>query len=335
MTNIKDVAKLSGVSVATVSKVVNGYPNVAPRTREKVLKVIKETKYFPNSVARGLVKGRSMALGIFLTPGMVSHPYFANVLAGMEEALKGYGYDLIYMAQVAWGDSEYSFVRHCMSRNVDGVVVFGFQRHDLNLDELIDEEIPTIFVDIDMNGRRAGYVCSDNQNSIEQAVDYLYDLGHRNIAFLAGFLDSFVGRMRHEGYLQALEKYNLPYREELIGMTDFTKNSGFSAMQKMLKQNDLPTAVVCSSDMSAIGAIDAIREAGYSVPDDFSVIGFDDIPLVEYLSPPLTTIRQNKELIGKQAIEQLIAIIENKDLIPPTIEIPTELMIRGSCKPLK
>lgn len=334
MTNIKDVAKLSGVSVATVSKVVNGYPNVAPKTREKVLKVIKETKYFPNSVARGLVKGRSNALGIFLTPGMVSHPYFANVLAGMEVALKGCGYDLIYMAQVAWGDSEYSFVRHCMSRNVDGVVVFGFQRDDLNLDELIEEEMPTIFVDMDMKGRRAGYVCSDNQHSIEQAVDYLYELGHRKIAFLSGMLDSFVGRMRHEGYQQALQKHKLPYKDEFVGMTDFTKESGYDAMQKLLKQNELPTAVVCSSDMSAIGAIDAIRSAGYSVPDDFSVIGFDDIPLVEYLSPSLTTIRQNKELIGKQAIEQLIAIIEDKNLVPPTIEIPTELMVRGSCKAL-
>jgi LacI family transcriptional regulator len=331
VTNIKDVARLCEVSVATVSKVVNGYPNVAPKTREKVLRVIKETKFFPNSVARGLVKGRSMALGIFLTTGM-SHPYFSSVLMGMEQSLKVSGYDLIYMAQVSWDDSEYSFVRHCMSRNVDGVVVFGFQRDDMNLDELIKEEMPTIFVDMDMVGKRAGYVCSDNRQGIRMGMDYLYQLGHRKIAFISGYLESFVGKTRFEGYRSGLQDYSLPYINEYVKTGDFSKEKGYESMKELLQCSNLPTAVICSSDMSAIGAIEAIREAGLSVPEDISIIGFDDIPLSEYVIPAITTIRQNKEFIGQEAVTQLIAMIDNVNYSPPSVEVPTELIIRDSCR---
>lgn len=330
MTKITDVAKLCNISVSTVSKVINGYPNVAQKTRDKVNKVIKETQFFPNSVARGLVKGRSMVLGIFLTTGM-AHPYFVNVLSGMEQSLKGSGYDLIYMAQVTWDDSEYSFVKHCKSRNVDGVIVFGFQREDLNLDELIKEEIPTVFVDLDIQGRRAGYVCSDNRQGIQTGMEYLYHLGHRKIAFFTGPIESFVGKSRYEGYRSALQEFSLPFLEEYVQTGDYSKESGFNSMKILLSCSDQPTAVLCSSDMSAIGAIKAIQEVGLSVPHDFSVVGFDDIPLSEYVNPPITTIRQSKELIGKQVIEQLVAMIHEENYSPPSIEIPTELVIRQSC----
>lgn len=195
---------------------------------------------------------------MFLITGL-SHPFFSNVMVGLEDALKKTGYDLLYLAQIDW-NPDYSLVRHCMSRNVEGVLIFGFQRNDLNFDEMIQSGIPTIFIDLDIIGRRAGYVTSDNIESIKTSVRYLHELKHRKIAFVTGQLDSYVGKLRFEGYRQAIQELGLPYLSEYISMGDFTKESGYKAMKDFLQLKDRPTAIVRSSDMSALGIMDAAKE---------------------------------------------------------------------------
>jgi LacI family transcriptional regulator len=332
-TNIRDVAKAAGVSVATVSKVLNGYTTVNENTKERVLQFVKEMQFRPNSAARSLVGRRSMTIGIFLTTGL-AHPFFTQILAGMEQALKAKGYDLIYLAQLSW-NREYSFVRHCQSRNVEGVVVFGFQHEDMNFDELIESGIPTLFIDLDVRGGRAGYISSDNLEGTRQAVNYLAGLNHRRISFLSGNKDSYVSRHRLEGYRAGLARAGLDFREDYVAEGDFTRETGYVAMGKLLALPEPPTSVICCSDMSAVGAMEAIRDAGLSVPEDISVIGFDDIEIASYVRPALTTVRQDMITIGRRSVELLDDLIMDKKLPPPEEIVPTELIVRESCGPAR
>ncbi len=330
---IRDIAKAAGVSVATVSKVLNGYPSISDKTKQKVMRIVKETRFRPNHAAQQLVGQRSKTLGVFLTNGL-THPYFLNILSGMDQSLKAKGYDLLYLAQVSW-NKEYSFVHHSMSRNVEGVVVFGFQRSDMNFEELLDAEIPTMFIDLDFNGKRAGFVSSDNKDAIKRAIRYLRDLNHQRIALIAGLSDSYTGKLRYEGYKSGLEEVKLPFRSEYVAASDFSKESGYGAMKKLLSLDERPTAVICCSDMSAIGAMDALHDSGLSVPKDMSVIGFDDIEIARMVRPALTTIRQDMQTIGRITIELLVDMINDKAFPPPVAIVPTELIVRDTCGPAK
>jgi LacI family transcriptional regulator len=332
-TNIRDVAKAAGVSVATVSKVLNGYTTVNVKTKEKVLQIVKDMRFHPNSAARSLVGRRSMTIGIFLTTDL-AHPFFTQILGGMELSLKSKGYDLIYLAQLSW-NKEYSFVRHCQSRNVEGVVVFGFQHDNMNFGELIESGIPSVFIDLDVKEGRAGYISSDNLSAARHTVQYLTGLGHRRISFLSGIMDTYVGRLRLEGYLAGLDNADIPYREDYVAEGDFTKETGYVAMQKLLSLGECPTAVICCSDLSAVGAMEAIQDAGLAIPEDISVVGFDDIEIASYVRPALTTVRQDMRTIGQMTIELLDELINNEQLAPPEVIVPTELIIRDSCGPAK
>ncbi len=328
-TNIRDVAKAAGVSIATVSKVLNGYTTVNEKTKERVLQFVKDMQFHPNSAARSLVGRRSMTIGIFLTAGL-AHPFFTQILSGMEQALKTKGYDLIYLAQLSWS-KDYSFVRHCQSRNVEGVVVFGFQHENMNFDELIQSGIPTVFIDLDVREGRAGYISSDNEAATERTVQYLSGLQHNKISFLSGNKDAYASRHRLQGYRTGLEQAKLPYRENYVVEGDFTRETGYLAMKMLLALPEPPTAVICCSDMSAVGALDAIREAGLAVPEDISVIGFDDIEIASNVRPALTTVRQDMMTIGRRSIELLDELINDEALPPPEEIVPTELVIRDTC----
>lgn len=332
-TNIRDVAKAAGVSVATVSKVLNGYTTVNEKTKERVLQFVKEMQFHPNSAARSLVGRRSMTIGIFLTTGL-AHPFFTQILSGMERALKSMGYDLIYLAQLSW-NKEYSFVRHCQSRNVEGVVVFGFQHDEMSFVELIESGIPTLFIDLDVREGRAGYISSDNHKGVQGAVRYLSGLNHRKISFLSGTKSSYVCQHRLEGYRAGLADEGIPYREDYVVEGDFTREKGYQVMNELLALPEPPTSVICCSDMSAVGAMEAILDAGLSVPGDISVIGFDDIEIASNVRPALTTVRQDMITIGRRSIELLDELINDEELQPPEAIVPTELVIRDSCAPAK
>ncbi|MBB6670303.1 LacI family DNA-binding transcriptional regulator [Cohnella nanjingensis] len=330
---IRDIAKVAGVSVATVSKVLNGYTTVSKATRENVMRIVTDMQFRPNTAARSLVGRRSMTLGVFLTTGL-AHPFFVSLLGGIDEALKAKGYDLIYLSQLS-AHPDYNFVQHCLSRNVEGVLVFGFQRDQMNFEELLNAGIPTIFIDLDRTGSRAGYISSDNAKAIVQAVGYLKELNHRRIAFITGIPGSYTGERRFAGFLQGLSDYGLPHRPEYIAEGDFSRESGYAAMQRLLALPERPSAVVCCSDMSAFGAMDAIRDAGLSVPGDISVIGFDDIEAAGNVRPALTTVRQDMYAIGRTAIELLDKLIVDPVQPSPEVIIPTELVVRETCRPMQ
>lgn len=332
--NIRDIAKAAGVSVATVSKALNGYSTVNAGTREKILRLVEEMQYHPNAAARSLVGQRSMTLGVFLTTGL-SHPFFASVLGGIDRALKMRGYDMIYLAQANLSGQGYSLVRHCRSRNVEGVLVFGMQESDMDFGELKDSGLPAVFIDMEMTGDRIGMITSDNAEAIRSAVRHLAELNHRRIAFIAGLDGTYPGRKRKEGFLQGMAEQQLPVPPAYIQAGDFTRASGYEAMRRLLSLPEPPTAVICCSDDSAVGAIHAATERGLTLPDDLSVVGFDDVELARSVRPALTTIRQDMEEMGFRAIGLLDELVRGTEPGPKRIVLPTEWVQRDSCSPAK
>lgn len=332
--NIRDIAKAAGVSVATVSKALNGYSTVNAATREKIRRIADEMQYHPNAAARSLVGQRSMTIGVFLTTGL-ANPFFASVLGGIDRALKDRGYDLIYLAGAHAEEPGYSLVRHSRSRNVEGLLIFGMQENEMDFGELIDSELPAVFIDMEMQGEHIGMISSDNAEAIRTAVQHLAKLNHRRIAFISGLAGTFPARVRQQGFLQGMAEQGLTCRPEYLMAGDFSRESGYEAMSRLLSLPERPTAVVCSSDASAVGALEAASEHGLSVPGDFSIVGFDDVEAARSVRPALTTIRQDMEGIGYRAIGLLDDLIRGEELSEKRLILPTEWVERDSCGPAK
>jgi LacI family transcriptional regulator/LacI family purine nucleotide synthesis repressor len=330
---IKDIARMAGVSVTTVSKVINDYPDISEKTRARVNKVIEEENYRPNAIARSLSTNRSYTIGLFFTDHLNSglrHPVFRDIIYGIERTLFQKGYDLVLFAH-RWGD-RFSYSEKCSNRNVDGAILMGMPRTDPNLDKLINSRIPSVFVDLDIVGTNATYVISDNIEGAKMAVDYLYKLGHKKIGMIMGQWITKPAQDRLIGFQQKITELNLKNSNDWIIETEFSEKGGYEAMKILLKSTELPTAVFCQSDEMAIGAMTAIEEAGYSVPEDFSLVGFDDIEISRYVKPALTTIKQNKLLMGEKAAHLLLNIIAQQDRSYYPIVLPTKLIERESCR---
>lgn len=333
MTTIYDIAKKSGFSVTTVSKALNDYKDVSPKTKEKILTIAEELGFRPNSVARSLTMKKSWIIGVFFTDHVNSgfkHPFFVDVIESFKKVVGKKGYDLLFFAN-QMGEKDISYVDHCKDRNVDGVIILGLDRKDPFLPELIHSGIPCVSVDLDIVGKNAGYICSDNSKGAEVAVKHLYELGHKNIAHISGRMETLAGQQRYIGFQKALEKLKIPFRKDYVVDGDYTTEGGYRAMKQLIELPDPPTAVFCAGDLMAIGAMKLLRDKGLSVPSDVSIIGFDDIDLAEFVTPPLTTIRQNKQELGRKAADALLSLIEESQAFSPIITVPVELVIRGSC----
>jgi LacI family transcriptional regulator len=336
MTTIRDLAKLSGVSVATVSRVFNGYADVSPATRERVLRLAEEHDYTPTAAARTLVMQRSHVVGVVLSTGPnhpdLQHPFFQEVLVALRHRLGDGGFDLLLLA-TEHDDASRSYLSRCRAHRVDGVVLMGVDRNDPDVRKLVLSSIPCIAVDVDLVGRHAGYVVSDNHDGAAQAVRHLHSLGHSRIATITGMMTTKAGVDRLVGFRSELERLDLPYRDGYVQEGDFYVESGYEAMRTLLALPEPPTAVFAASDLMAVGALRAVEESELSVPRDISVVGFDDIQLARLLHPALTTIRQDKAGLGIVAAEAVLHMIEGDGAAPPVVTLPVELVVRASTAP--
>ncbi|ACL70727.1 LacI family DNA-binding transcriptional regulator [Halothermothrix orenii] len=333
MATIKDIAKLAGVSVTTVSKVINNYPDISDKTKEKVIKIMEQQNYRPNAIARSLSTSRSRSIGVFFTDHLNSglrHPFFRDIIYGIEKTFFRKGYDLILFAH-QWGD-RFSYTEKCKSRHVDGAILMGMPRTDPNLDKLVNSNIPTVFIDLDIVGKNATYVISDNVQGAKQAVNYLYSLGHIKIGMIMGQRITKPAQDRLIGFQEELTNLGLEYNPEWIIEAEFGEEGGYQAMKRIITQEIRPSAVFCQGDEMAIGAINAIKEHGYNVPQDFSIVGFDNIEISSYVSPGLTTIHQDKLTMGKKAASILLEMINNPNKTFSPVVLPTKLIERESCR---
>jgi LacI family transcriptional regulator len=337
--NIHELARLSGFSVGTVSRALNGYADVRAETRETILRVAQELDYTPAAAARTLVTQRSHVIGVFLETGEghpdLQHPFFHEVLGGIKNFMGPAGYDLLLFSSERPGNGfgTHSYLKRCRHHNVDGAVLMGLDADDPEVRRLVRSEVATVGVDVELEGPATSYVMSDNEGGAALAVRHLHGLGHRRIATITGLLDKRPGADRLRGYRHELQALGLTVRDEYVGYGDFYVDSGYRAATALLALPEPPTAIVTAADLTALGAIRAATEAGLRVPEDVSVTGFDDIQLARYLHPSLTTIRQEKSRLGTEAGRSLLRHVDGEDDVPTVVTLPIELIARGSTAP--
>jgi LacI family transcriptional regulator len=328
---IRQIAKLAGVSRSTASRVLNNHPSVSPEFRQQVQKVIAETGYQPDPIARSLSSSRSkiIALVIPLAIGsLFEDPFFPRLMQGISQGCNAHDYTLSLF--LFHSEEEERKLHHRISHNrlLDGFVVTATRTDDPLIPQLLANRIPFV-----VHGRhedpRVSFVEVDNEAGAHTAVSHLVRLGRRRIGLITGPSTSLAAEDRKRGYLNALQERRVGVDESLIVHGDFTETSSHEAMQRLLPHE--PDAVFAASDTMALGALRALREAGKRVPDDVAVVGFDDMPQAATVVSPLTTVRQPIQRAGVLAVEMLIDILENGVEPPRRIILPTELVIRDSC----
>lgn len=334
---LEDVAKQTGVSRSTVSRVINGQPNVSEDVRQRVLQAIQITGYHPNAAARTLASQRSWTLGLIL-PHSVSFfftdPYYPHLTKGIAQACNQSDYTFALFLVGTKKDEEKIFTRLSRRGMLDGVIIQSGNHGDQWLiDRIVHSEIPVVIAGRPFHPENVSYIDIDNVNAANSAVSHLIRLGRQRIGTIAGPSASTVGVDRKEGYIKALVERGRDVEESLIVEGDFTEAGGYYSMQQLLSAN--PDAVFAASDVMAIGAMRAAREAGLRIPDDIAFVGFDDLPIATLSDVQLTTVRQPVVQFGAKAVELLIDLIENG--IDPLrhILMPTELVIRDSCGALR
>lgn len=331
MATIYDVAKKSGYSITTVSKVLNNHPNVSKKAKKKVLQAVEELGYIPYSSARTLATKKSNMIGVVFSEAMdvgMTHPFFSEVIESFKKQVELYQYDLLFVSRNI--DSHQNYHDHLKHRGVDGVIVLNLHSGDQELEIFKNSKLPAVF--IDTNIENANIVYSDNLLGCSLAIDYLYELGHRKIAHIAGSTSTFTGSERLLGFKKSIKKYNLMIPESyIVDGGYFSYEGGRTAMLKLLSLTDRPTAVFVSGDEMAFGAIQTCKELNVRVPEDISIIGFDDISLAKHIDPSLTTIRQDKDRIGRQAAILLLDEINGNSRSNRKNIIPVRLIKRESC----
>lgn len=333
---IRELARRSGVSVGTVSRALNGYADVRPETRERIMRLASELDYTPAAAARSLVTQRSHVIGVFMETGEghpdLQHPFFHEVLGGLKQRVGREGFDLLLFAseRPGGGYGPHSYLKRARHHNVDGCALIGLDPDDSEVRRLVRGEIPCVAIDMQLEGPRTEVVMSDNEAGAAAAVRHLHELGHRRIATITGMIDSRPGVDRLRGYREAIQSLGLAYRDEYVRYGDFYAESGRAETAKLLALDEPPTAIFAAADLMAIGAVRAAAEAGLRVPEDLSVVGFDDIQLAPHVNPPLTTLRQDKLGLGAAAGDALVARIAGDPERPPLRTLPVELVVRGS-----
>lgn len=327
MVSLKDVARRCGVSVATVSKSLNDQPDVGEETKERVRRAAEELGYMANAAARALKTNRTYNIGILfsdLSNSGFMHEYFASTLTSLRLEAERCGYDITFISNNV-GHQNTSYLQHALYRGVDGVVIICADFHDPLVQELVNSELPTVSLDHVFNNRAA--VLSDNMNGVESLVHYVYDMGHRRIAYIHGNQTAVTER-RMTGFYRACEELGIKVPKEYVGECEYHEPiSCYAATKKLLALPERPTCILFSDDYSYIGGSNAILEAGLRVPEDISVVGYDGIHMAKMVSPKLTTWQQNTEALGRMAVSQLIEWIEHpRTTLPQHIEVPGRLL---------
>jgi LacI family transcriptional regulator len=336
---IRELARLSGVSIGTVSRALNGYADVRPETRERIMRLARELDYTPAAAARSLVTQRSHVIGVFMETGEghpdLQHPFFHEVLGGLKQRAGLHGFDLLLFASERPGNGygPHSYLKRARHHAVDGVALIGLHPEDPEVRRLVRAGIPCVAFDMEIEGATTEVVTSDNVAGAEAAMRHLHSLGHRRVATITGMLESRPGIDRLRGYRAATQALGLAYRDEYVAYGDFYAESGREAAARLLTLPEPPTAIFAASDLMAIGAVRAVAQAGLRVPEDVSVVGFDDIQLASHVNPPLTTVRQDKLGLGAAAGDALVARIAGDPDRPPLRMLPVELVVRASTAP--
>jgi LacI family transcriptional regulator len=326
---IRDVAQRAGVSVATVSRVLNRSGVVREETRQRVEGAAAELRYTPNSTARSLITRRTSTFGVVL-PDLYGE-FFSEVIRGMDPLARQSGYHLL-LSSSHDDQREIQFALGAMHGRVDGLIVMSPNVRAAALAASLPAGVPVVLLNCEADGGPFPALNVDNFGGAREMVRHLAALGHRRIGMVRGGDANFDARERLRAYRAALAEAGLEGadgRWEAPG--DFTEAGGWRAARELAGRGDRPTAIFCANDSMAVGAMSALRAAGLRVPDDVAVAGFDDIPIARYLSPPLTSVHVDVHRLGARAVEILVEALADPDAPPAQELVPTRLVVRRSC----
>lgn len=331
MTTIFDVAKRAGVSYGTVSRVINNNPHVKPETRERICLAMQELGFVVNKQARGLAGGRTHMIGV-LVPDLGTG-YMGEIIRGIDTELSLSSLDLVLYTTHRAANKEANYIANLVKGAVDGLLLVLPRSPSDYIGTLTAHNVPFVLIDHQGTGQSCPAVGATNWQGAYNATEYLINLGHQRIGFITGWMDLGCSVDRLEGYRAALHSHHLPECPELIYEGTFVQPDGYAGASAFLKLPHPPTAIFASNDVMAFGVMDAVRNCGLRVPDDVSVLGFDDIVQASLTHPALTTVNQPLEKMGRVATLMLLDLLKDPDKKPKRIELPTELVRRESCQP--
>lgn len=301
---IKDIAKMAGVSINTVSRALNNKPDVSEETKKKILKIAKELGYVRNFTASSLRQKQTKTVGVVIADS--SNPFYAEVLKGIESAARKYGYQIILMNTDRIYKREEEAIRILLERRVDGLLISPVQDKNDDIKYLVDKGTPLVIVGRHFDDIKVDEIHSDEIKGGYIATKHLINRGCRKILMISGFLFKSAARMRLEGYKKALEESRLDYDEEYVIISDIDMKDGYNAVYKAKKKGLVFDGIFCYNDIMAFGAMKALKELGYKIPGDVAIIGYDDIMFSSLVCPSLTTIRIKKFEMGFESFRMLL-----------------------------
>ncbi|AFJ63151.1 transcriptional regulator [Bacillus velezensis YAU B9601-Y2] len=328
---IYDVAREANVSMATVSRVVNGNPNVKPTTRKKVLEAIDRLGYRPNAVARGLASKKTTTVGVIIPD--ISSIFYSELARGIEDIATMYKYNIILSNSDQNLEKELHLLNTMLGKQVDGIVFMGGNITDEHVEEFKRSPVPIVLAaSVEEQGETPS-VAIDYEQAIYDAVKLFIDKGHRDIAFVSGPMQEPINRSKKlQGYKRALEEAAIPFNEQFVAEGDYTYDSGMEALQSLMGLDRKPTAILSATDEMALGIIHAAQDQGLSIPDDLDIIGFDNTRLSLMVRPQLSTVVQPTYDIGAVAMRLLTKLMNKEPVEEHIVELPHRIELRQSTK---
>ena len=328
---LKDIAEKLDVSPGTVSKALNDKQGVGNDLRKKIKSEAEQMGYKPNPIAQRLSTNKSNTIGVFMLNRdniRLRESFGIEIVDGITEQANQAQYDILLFTITKDTYNQRSYLELCRERKVEGAIFISLCLDDPHIEEIKKAQMPVAVIDVNLEGENLGYVTSDNYSGIEQALDYLFEMGHRKIGFIGSCEGAEVSQIRMQAYQDYMKKAGL-YNEQYVWRGDFSKESGHQVAEKIVASSDKPTALIAVSDLMALEIMKTFREAGIAVPEDISIIGFDDIPAARYSDPALTTVAQDGIGLGKEATKFILDNLAGEKTSVAKL-LPTELVIRDS-----
>lgn len=326
--NMRDIAKLAGVSSATVSNVINGSTVVRPETAARVRKVIEETKFVPNGSAATLKYGRSSSYGLIIPD--ITNPFFPEFIRSFEGILVNNSQDMFLATTDLHVSRMQQTIRRMLIRQVDGVALLAAEIETEPIEALIHHRVPLVTMDRRTVGPGLSDVMIDYVSGMREAIRHLRDLGHRLIAYIGGSSGLTISDHRISAFHTAMNEAGLPIQADYICAGNYRISGGESCMEELLALKNPPTAVLSANDLTAIGALRTLKRRGLSVPEDFSIVGFDDIDLSDIIHPPLTTLRLSRQELAQAFYDALSLFGKDPRVLGRQLSVATSLVIRSS-----
>lgn len=332
--NIKTIARMAGVSVATVSKIINNYKDVSEETKQRVLRIMEETGYKPSSSAKTLATNKSNLIGVVFAGKLnsdLSHPFFVSVLDAFKKQIGLLGYDLIFFSNEKFFEEKEDYWARCRHFQVEGCIIIAGDQVEPSIHRLDRSDIPCIGIDIRLAGENSAFLMSDNAKISARVVEHFYMTGYRDIGFIGIERESDITKTREVAFKESMEMFGLNQNPDwFVYSQDFEEESGYRAMKQLIARGTLPRALFAVTDLLAFGALRAAKEHGIRIPEQVALVGCDDLTACQYTDPALTSIKQDKEKMGKLAAMILYDMI-NKQMEPKSVIVEAELIVRESC----